>query len=179
MIFLKLKILFITLLTAAILFSSCAAPEIEIPKGMKLFSNDLVEYTAFVPEKWVVSNKSATISAYASVSDASSVVISSHPLGIEKSNYTAKDYWADHEKELGSLLTDIEYSAKDKAKKLDKQDAMRYVYTAKLGETEYKYMQTVCIKDETVFLITYTSTPELYAEHTEEIEKILDNFKFN
>ncbi|MBQ4601776.1 MAG: hypothetical protein IJB24_02845, partial [Clostridia bacterium] len=62
---------------------------------------------------------------------------------------------------------------------LSGEPANKYVYTATVTGTTYQFMQIVCIREMTVYVITYTSTPDSYDSNMEDVEKILDNFSFN
>lgn len=55
--------------------------------------------------------------------------------------------------------------------------AKSYTYTASLSDFNYKIMQTVIIRNATVYLFTYTSTPENYDSHLEDVNSMLDYLK--
>lgn len=176
----KLKALFITVIAVIMIFCSCTVQKSEIPTGMKLFSNDLVDYTAYVPESWIIGMSTATLSAYASSTDASSVTITAHALEAEDVSISLDDYWARYEEQFKKTLSDMKYVGKTKKVTLDGKKANQYTYTATVTDIEYKYMQTVCINNDnnTVYIITYTSTPDNFDTHIDDIGSIVDNFKF-
>lgn len=175
----KLKSLFLILILTVMIFSGCSAQqsEVEVPDGMKLFSNEHTDYTAFVPVSWIVDMSTGTLSAYVSSADASNISITAQTLeGIT----TLDDYWKGYEEDFKSTFEDMEYVGDAPVTTtLDKEPANKYVYTATVTGTEYKFMQIVCIREMTVYVITYTSTPEGFDTNMEDVEKILDHFSFN
>ncbi len=174
----KLKALFITVIAILMLLTGCSeASDIQAPDGMKLFSNEHVDYTAFVPAEWIVDMSTGTLSAYVSSADASNISITAQALeGI----MTLDDYWKGYEEDFNSTFTDMEYVGEaPTTTTLSGLPANKYVYTATVTGNDYKFMQVVCIKETTVYVITYTSTPEKYDDNMENVEKVLDNFSFN
>ncbi len=177
----KLKALFAVLILTLTVFSGCSASgtDIEAPDGMKLFSNEHTDYTAFVPASWTVDMSTGTLSAYVSSADASSVVITAQMLGQDDPK-TLDGYWKHYEESFNSTFKEFEYVGEaPTTTTLSGEPANKYVYTAKLGDNQYKFMQVVVIREMTVYVITYTSTPEGYDANLEDVEKILDNFSFN
>ncbi|MBR5514855.1 MAG: DcrB-related protein [Clostridia bacterium] len=175
----KLKVLFITVLSCIILFSACTAqPQSDIPKGMQLFSNDFVDYIAYVPNTWKISMSTQTLSAYVSSLDASNVTITAHTLDSLEQSMSLEEYWGKYDSQLKDTFSDLEYVGKTGHFKLGGVKADKYVYTATVTGVKYQFMQAVCINNGTVYIITFTTTPELFEEHTENIEKILNTFEF-
>lgn len=174
----KLKALFVLLILSVMIFSGCAkTSDIEAPDGMKLFSNEHTDYTAFVPVNWIVDMSTGTLSAYVSSADASNVSITAQALSAPT---TLDDYWKGYEEDFKLTFADMEYIGEaPTTTTLSGEAANKYVYTATVTGTQYKFMQMVCIKNMTVYVITYTSTPEAYDGNMEDVEKILDNFSFN
>ncbi len=174
----KLKSLFLILVLTVMIFSGCSRQsDIEVPDGMKLFSNEHTDYTAFVPVNWIVDMSTGTLSAYVSSADASNISITAQTL---KAPTTLDDYWKGFEEDFKATFDDMEYIGEHPTTTtLDKQPANKYVYTATVTGTQYKFMQIACIREMTVYVITYTSTPEGFDTNMENVEKILDNFSFN
>ncbi len=176
----KLKSLLITVLAVMLLLCSCSGSsesEIEAPDGMKAFYNEHVDYTAFVPISWNVDMSTGTMSAYYSQSDFSNISITAQGL---QTAMTLDEYWAQYEESFKSTFKKMKYEGEiPTTTTLSGLAANKYVYTAKLAGETYKYMQVVCIKDATVYVITYTSDPDKYESHLDDVYKILDNFSFN
>lgn len=174
----KLKALLISILACIMLLSGCATGDADLsaPDGMKLFSNDNVDYTAYVPVNWIVDMSTGTLSAYVSSADASSINITAQIL---ESVTTLEEYWKGYEADFAETFKDMEYVGKAPATTtLDGVAAHKYTYTATVTGNQYKFMQIVCIKDTTVYVITYTSTPDRFDGNMEDVDKILDNFSF-
>ncbi len=174
----KLKSLFAILILTVMIFSGCAEQsDVQAPDGMKLFSNEHTDYTAFVPVNWIVDMSTGTLSAYVSSADASNVSITAQAL---EAPTTLDDYWKGYEEDFKATFADMEYVGEaPTTTTLSGEAANKYVYTATVTGTQYKFMQVVCIREMTVYVITYTSTPEAYDGNMEDVEKVLDNFSFN
>lgn len=177
----KLRSLLITILAIMLLLCGCSGSssesETEAPEGMKAFYNEHVEYTAFVPISWNIDMSTGTMSAYYSQSDHSNVSITAEIL---QSVISLDDYWAQYEESFKSTFKKMKYEGEVPVKDtLSGVEANKYVFTAELAGETYKYMQVVCIKDSTAYIITYTSTPDLYESHLDDVYKILDTFAFN
>ena len=123
----------------------------------------------------------ATLNAYASSTDSSSVTITAHALESKDVKISVDDYWKRYEKQFKTTLSDLEYVGKTKKTTLGGKKANQYTYTATVTDSEYKFMQTVCVNNEnnTVYIITYTSTLDNFDKHLENVGSIIDNFKFN
>ena len=174
----KLKALFVFVILLMMLLTGCSqTTDTEAPDGMKLFSNEHVDYTAYVPAQWIVDMSTGTLSAYVSSADASNISITAQAT---RGIMTLDEYWKGYEEDFNSTFTDMEYVGEVPATTtLSGLPANKYVYTATVTGTSYKFMQVVCIKETNVYVITYTSTPEQYDSNLEDVEKILDNFSFN
>ncbi|MBR4881419.1 MAG: DcrB-related protein, partial [Clostridia bacterium] len=168
----KFKSLFLILILTVMIFSGCSQESnIEVPDGMKLFSNEHTDYTAFVPANWIVDMSTGTLSAYVSSADASNIRITAQTL---EAPTTLDDYWKGYEEDFKATFDDMEYVGEaPTTTTLSGLAANKYVYTATVTGTEYKFMQVVCIREMTVYVITYTSTPEGYDSNMEDVEKIL------
>ena len=68
-------IAFIFVLVAVIFTASCSKKEPDVPKGMKLCSNDVVGFKFYVPEDWTLSMSTGAVGAYCSASDPSNVSV--------------------------------------------------------------------------------------------------------
>lgn len=55
---------------------------------------------------------------------------------------------------------------------------MQYIYTGTLSDLTYKIMQLVAIKDNTLYIFTYTATVDKYDTHIEDVIAMLDYFCF-
>ena len=175
------KISVIALFLAAILsltaFVSCGEKkeEIEAPDGMILASGEDVDYLMFVPETWKVDRSDLYTSAYFSSGDATSISVTAH--NITGGAATLDEWWksfCDEAKTVYGEFTEVD----TKKAKLDGVEGKEYTFTAKLGEAQYNYIITAVIKDYYVYYVTYTSTPDYYEDHLEELKTVIEAFEF-
>lgn len=176
----KIKYLAALLVLAVMLLSGCAnnTTDAAVPDGMKLFSNEHTDYTAYIPSLWEQDVSTAFLSARVPTSN-SNISITTITLGAEDPK-TLEDYWKKYEEEFKSTLGDMEYIGKHpQTFKLSGEDAHKYVYTATVTGEEYQFMQVVCIRNNNAYVITFTSTVEDYEEYAEDVDQIISNFSFN
>lgn len=186
-----MKKIFAILLASAlvlpcILLSSCGkANDSEVPEEMKKASADTAQYVLYVPETWKCDVASGATSAYYSDSDRSSVNVMIFSLG--NSDPDISDWWDDFEEDYKSVYKDFEIISRE-AVKLDGSDGEKIVFTGSLTHKDqtvnYKFMQVAAIGKKflsapQVYVFTYTSSPEVYDSHLSDVQKMLDNFKFN
>ncbi len=149
--------------------------KVEAPEGMKLVSTDERPYRFFVPEAWQTDYRSALSAAYYSEDDKSNVSLQGHMLGID--NMPIEDYWKQSENKYISLYgDDYKLITTEGTLKMGGEKSVRYTYTVKSGESEYKIMQSVCIKGAMAYVFTYTSTPDKFDSHIDDVNKMLDAF---
>ena len=146
----------------------------DAPKGMKKASDEKADFTLYVPEKWTVDIVEAAVSAYCSADDPSSVSMMAWSL--EYSDSTLDEWWDVNLDEIKKVFSDVEVT--DTADTLlDGLYAKKYTYTASLGEYDYVIIQAACVKNATVYVFTYTSVPEKFDAHTEEVGEMLSYIK--
>ena len=149
--------------------------KVEAPDGMKLVSTEERPYRFFVPEIWQTDYRSALSAAYYSDEDKSNVSLQGHMLGVD--NMSIEDYWKQSEYKYKSLYGDgYTLISADGTLKMGGEKSVRYTYTVKSGENEYKIMQSICIKGAMAYVFTYTSTPDKFDSHIEDVNKMLDAF---
>ena len=149
--------------------------KVEAPEGMKLVSTDERPYRFFVPEAWQADYRSALSAAYYSEDDKSNVSLQGHMLGVD--NMAIEDYWKQSEDKYRSLYGDnYALISEDGTLKMGGEKSVRYTYTVKNGENEYKIMQSICVKGAMAYVFTYTSTPDNFDSHIEDVNKMLDAF---
>lgn len=59
----------------------------------------------------------------------------------------------------------------------EKRDSYEIVYTGKQGEFSLKWMQTIIIQNNKVYVISYTAEPDKYDNFMELIQKMIDSFE--
>ena len=156
--------------------TSCGTESVTIPVGMKIASNaDIVDYRLFVPEEWTVDMRTGVTTAYFSVNDPSNIAVTMTTLEDPTAGF--EGYFTKHLAELESVFETVgEVESANLI--LSGEAAMQYVYTAKFGDTEYKFWQVVCFHQSRVYTITYSSTVENFESHTADMQTALELFCF-
>lgn len=163
----------LAVLLTAFVAVSCSKKD-DIPAGMIKASDEKADFTLYVPEKWTVDVKEAAVSAYCSKNDPSSVSMMAWEL--EYTNSSLDEWWEVNLSEIEKVFSNVEVISTENAI-IDGLNAKKYTYTASLGEYDYTIMQAACIKNVNVYLFTYTSVPENFDAHSEEIQNIISNIK--
>ena len=187
-------ILAAVILLSCALFTSCGSDRDEdgTPKGMKIASADSASYRFYVPTTWQADVASGATTAYYSMTDTSSVSVMVFTL--ENSDSDASDWWKSFLADFNNVYTDFELISEDDEAVVDGAPASRFVFQGSLihkdekSGTEqketFKFMQVAAVKTKKlsapeVYVITYTSSPEVYDDHIEEVNKMVEEFRFN
>ena len=94
---------------------------------------------------------------------------------LEYTDTTIDEWWELNQGEIQAVFQNFELETSENTTVNDLY-AKKYIYTASLGEYNYKIMQVACVKNSTVYLFTYTSTDKLFDSHLDEVNKILEYF---
>ncbi len=173
--FIKNALLAILAVIVSVSLVSCADKG-DTPQGMKLASNPEADYQMFVPNEWITDMSAGAVSAYVSLSDPSSVSVMA--FNIDENLVSIDDWWASYKEEFDLVFDNYSLETEENGT-FGGVAAKKYTYTASLGQTNYKIMQAGTVEHGMIYLFTYTSVPEMFDSHLEEIAKILDNFRFN
>ncbi|MBQ2733454.1 MAG: hypothetical protein IJF74_04780 [Clostridia bacterium] len=168
----KITALLLTLF-AILSLAACGAGD-NAPNGMKLASNEVCDYYFYVPKNWNVDMSTGVSSAYFSEKDRSNMSMTSYALS---KTMTAEEYWDSIKGSYTSLFAEMS-EPEVKTTALDGVEAKQYTYTAKAGTEQYKIMQVFCVKGETVYVFTFTATPEKFEEHIDKVALVLAEFRF-
>ena len=186
-------ILAVILLSCA-LFTSCGSERDEngVLKGMKLISAESASYKFYVPTTWQADVASGATIAHYSMTDTSSISVMVFTL--ENSDSNVYDWWKSFLSDFNNVYEDFELISEDKEATLDGAPASKFVFkgalthkddeTGKEYKEVFKFMQVAAVKSKAlsapeVYVITYTSSPEVYDDHIEEVNKMVEEFKFN
>lgn len=164
-------ILFGVIAVLAASLASCEKDEYAPPAGMITASDEKADFYFYVPDDWTVDYSTAAAGAYFSASDPSSVSVMAWEL--EYSDTSLDDWWAVNQEDIMLVFQNFTLESEENTT-VDELYAKKYVYTASLGEYNYKIMQTACIKDATVYLFTYTSVLENYDTHLDDVSQMLE-----
>ena len=150
----------------------------EAPEGMKIASNyDIVDYLLYVPEGWIVDIRNGLTMAHVSESDMSSIQVGQWNLTASTKNY--EKWWEEYKKQIG-LVAKVEYSDPELVDtKVFGFDSKKAEYTITTDTQTYKCMLTATMARGSVYVIVYTSTVDNYDTHLADVNKIIENFKFN
>ena len=159
-------------LIAVFALASCSGSD--APSGMKLASNEVSDYYFYVPKNWTVDMSTGVASAYYSEKDRSNMSMTSYALS---SAMTADAYWESVRSTYAALFAEMS-EPEVKTTALDGVEAKQYTYTAKAGTEQFKIMQIFCVKGETVYVFTFTATPEKFEEHIDKVALVLAEFRF-
>ena len=167
------KILLITLLCvfAAALTSCGEKDEFAAPAGMVTASDEKADFYLYVPDDWTVDYSTAAAGAYYSPADPSSVSVMAWEL--EHTDTTVDEWWAVNQDDVNLVFDNFSLESEENMT-IDELYAKKYVYTATLGDYNYKIMQAACIKNTTVYLFTYTSIIDNYDAHLDDVAEMLE-----
>ena len=168
------KITAIILCLVAVLSLAACGNKVNAPTGMKLASNEVSDYYFFVPQNWTVDMSTGVASAYYSETDKSNMSMTSYAL---EKTMTVDEYWESVKAEYSALFKEMS-EPEVKTTALDGVEAKQYTYTAKAGTRDYKVMQVFCVKNSTVYVFTFTATPEKFEEHIDKVALVLAEFRF-
>lgn len=172
---LKISLVIVLLMCAAAL-ASCgnnAGDPYAPPTGMVSATDEKADFCLFVPDEWVIDYSTAAAGAYYSASDPSSVSVLAWDL--DYTDMTIDDWWETNMDEVSGVFGDINIETEENITMSDVY-GKKYVYTATLGDFQYRILQAACIKSSTVYIFTYISVPENYDTHIEDVSEMLQFF---
>ena len=91
---------------------------------------------------------------------------------------TVEDYWNDFKKKVSDISTEFEAVKENEPKVIGGKNGVQYVFKMTTGEVKYQVQQVFVLYSNIMYVITYTATEEKFDSHTEDIQKIIDEFKF-
>ena len=165
-------ILTVVLLVCAM--SSCSQANTDIPDGMKIASSDKIEYVMYVPSSWICDSTSGVSEAYVSESGRPNVTVTSYSYDTEM---TPSSYFEACEEEYKDILDGYEL-LESTERKVGDRAAISYVYTASVDGVQVKIMQTVYDYNGMMYSFTYTALEERFDAHLDDVEDMLDAFRF-
>ncbi len=171
-------VLLALVVSLAVTFTACSntSDEYAPPAGMINASVAEANFYLYVPDKWTVDNSAISAGAYYNKADPSSVSLMRGDLDAETlSAENPLDAWWDKNKtELSEVFSDFNVESEDNLL-IDSAAGKKYVYTASIAGDSYKFMQAAVIKKEDVYIFTYSSTPENFDSHLDEVSEMIEH----
>lgn len=168
-----MKKIFSVFLVVIMMLTLVSCGDADVPDGMKLASDSNVPYKFFVPTAWVSQDGDNLSMAYYSVTDQSNVQVLAYA-----DSMTVDEYWTKCCEDYEKAFAEFKPDEKVVDTVLGGKTAKQYTYTVKHSDTEYKMMQVVTSRDNLIYTMIYTSTPDLFDSHIEEVEEMIDVFEF-
>ena len=168
------KILALVFACLIMLSTVSCSNESDVPEGMKKISEDNVAYDFFVYSHWLVDD-GVTDCAYYSASDRSNVSMSSYLP--DESHVMVEDFYqavlATYRRDFNNFTL-----LEEGRTKMHMFDAYQIEYTFTFGEVTYQVYQAMTLRDTTMYVFTYTSSPEFYESHMKEVAGMLEALRF-
>lgn len=145
------------------------------PEGMKIASDNEMEYFFFVPTNWSVNEVGNACGATAPDGSFMSVV-SYLPSGEGVINVS--DYFARSE-ELMRATSGGQYQRISEAEiTVGGGKALQYEYEYTIGGVTYRYLQVIFGYKSTIYNLTYTALPQNFEANRADVEAIIGAFTF-
>ncbi len=175
--------IFFALVFSLVLLASCGAKTedgITVPSGMQAIASEAGDYYLMVPTTWVADTTKGMTSAYAEDAAHSSVTVCANALTSDTPDIAS--YWDSFAEEFKATFDDITVLDKEPSDVTFGADGTltgkKYRYTATVGDVKYQWMQVLFVREENLFIFTYTSTSEAYESALDDVNEILANLTF-
>ncbi len=172
----KRIIAFLMLVSLTLSLIACSGNSENVPDGMQAASVEGAKYDLFVPGGWIVTAENGISGAYYSNADKSNISVSCfYP---EENMASIADYWARAKESYINTYKNFEATEEEIQTILGEVAAYRYVFSADIDGKSYKFMQIVTVHDNMFYTLTYTAEADKYELHTEDLQKVISEFKF-
>lgn len=168
------KILSAVLVLCMMLSFVACANEDGAPDGMKNVAGENDAYYLYVPESWS-ENNNGVVGAKYSNTDTSNISVTAYG-GSEYS--TVEEYWNAFKAKVPTISTEFEAVKENEPKVVGGMNGVQYVFKMTTGEVKYQVQQVFVLYSNIMYVITYTATEEKFDSHAEDVQKIIDEFKF-
>lgn len=149
------------------------------PEGMKKASSDDVQYACYVPNTWKTNLDTKDTFAY---------YYDSENPNIKNPNVSVTCFSPDKDYRVAEFyeLIELEYKkagykfvAEDPQKiTVAERDSVSFDYTIEQGGVTYKLRQIIIGYNSLMYSITYTATEDVFEDYLEDLQKIVDSFRF-
>ena len=151
------------------------------PDGMKIASNDIVEYRFYVPTIWVCDAESGVSEAYYPESEKTNVTVTSYSPSTEETGMTLSKY-------VEKCIAEYKTTLKGFSETVTVTSGLTVVdkpaesieFSAEYDGAVYKLRQVVFYASEfnLYYTFTYTATEAKYDEHMADFDAMLSAFAF-
>lgn len=145
----------------------------DTPEGMKLASDEDIEYRFYVPKSWVCDSQSGASEAYYSESGRPNVTVTSYA---PDTTMTIDEYFLSCEEEYKKTVPAYERLGEPLERTVSGRLAYSYTYSATVEGVQIKIMQTILTYNGTVYSITYTALADRFDAHVADVEAMLGAF---
>ncbi len=176
------KILCVLLALVAVLsFTACSGDDTVVPDGYKLASNsEACAYSLFVPENFISGDSGSTFTkADVSNSDHCEVSFMITP---EIGGNTVAEHWESLQASYAATFPEGYAVTEDEqgtVVSVGGVSGFRYIFTAKYGGKDYKFMQIfvarATVMTAELYVFTYTAAADHYDTHLEAVNGIVSN----
>lgn len=156
---------------------------VSIPADMKAVASEAADYDLVVPTSWLVETTVGMTSVYVEDRVRSNVSVCANEIRGEISSIEA--YWDLFTEQFTASFADFTMLDTEpvnvtvgSAYEDNATDGYKYRYTATVGDVKYQWMQVLFIRNATLYILTYTSTADVYEDHLEDVNDIIAYFSF-
>ena len=169
----KKVLAFLLALLCMLSVTACTSESMKQADNSEVYRQNVVDFTLFIPEEWILDTTSFVVSAHVSDTDPSGVTMTQ--AGLSGGLNEVPTIFENTKTELASLYT-FRTLAEAYERKVADLDAAVYQYslTDKATGVTLNYLQCMFIQNATLYTFTYHATPELYEMHLATVTEILD-----
>ncbi len=152
-----------------------------LPEGFVRLENMGGEYTFAYPKSWIIDRNDGMVQLHVSEKDASGISVTAFAPPREGMTTLEEYLKSDYLDHLKSTLPTLEVSPDAfEETTLGTKDARKIVFDATVSDKDYRFMQVITLNnDGYIYIFTYTSTPDVFKTHEDNVNKVLDTFSFN
>jgi len=182
------KLLICLILVPILLLAACSPPDpraglTNVRDAVGVFVTNIQRYTLFLPEGWEATVSTGMISARHVEDNAATVTVIRGPLGgqTQINSVWTDNFWD----EFTSTFEDYEviYATEPTetgapGKRIEGFPAFKTIYTATVAGVASQFLQVLVLRGGSMYLVTYTNTPENFDDHLDDIDLMIEHFTF-
>ena len=173
------KVLLVALTLLLLCTLGACSQEEGVPEGMQSVAVEHAPFDLFVPATWVPMTGNGVSGASVSPASTANVTVLTYfpDEMLDAATYWEKKAVPEYQNGVLQDFHIVEEQCGDTV--LGGKDAKKYVYTFTMGSVAFEQMQIIAVKDDLVYILTYTATSTEFANHLEDVESIRSNFRYN